>query len=96
MKKDGENPVKNEEVLIKLPFEEQTWRTLCNIFTFSYFASQEVDDSVECKTVESKPDNNNIEELAIQIDTKSRHPSSEKSSEDESEGNSEVTAKSII
>lgn len=55
-----------------------------------------MDDSVECKTVESKPDNDNMNELATKMDTKSQHPSSEKSSEDDSESNSEVTSVSII
>lgn len=72
------------------------WRTSGIIFTFSSFASQEVDDSVERKTVENKPNNDNMEELAVKMDTKLRHTSSEKSSEDESQGNSEVTDISII
>lgn len=62
------------------------------IFTFSSFASQEVNDSVECKAVESKPGNDDIDELAMTIYTKLRHLSNEKSSEEDSEGNSEVTA----
>lgn len=72
------------------------WRTGAEdksiIFTFSSFASQEVNDSVECKAVESKPGNGDIDELAMTIYTKLRHLSNEKSSEEESEGNSEVTA----
>lgn len=60
--------------------------------SLSSFASQEADDSVQRKTVENKPDNDNMEELAVKMATKSRHLSSEKSSEDESEGDSEVTA----
>lgn len=96
MKKDEENPVKKEEVFINVPFEEQTWRTLWIIFTFSSFASQEVDHSEESKTLASKPDKDNIDELTVKMDTKSRHPSSEKSSEEDSDCNSEVTATSII
>lgn len=51
---------------------------------------------MECESVGSKPDNDNMDELAIKMDIKSRHPSGEKPSEDECEGISEVTAISVI
>lgn len=96
MKNEEENPVKKEEVPINYLFEKETRRTLWIIFTFSSFASQGVADSEECETVASKPNKDNISESPIKVDTKSRHPSSEKSIDDDSDSTSEVTAFSAI
>lgn len=76
----------------KLTFEEQRRQTKSIVFTFTSFASQEANDSVERNAAESKPGHDDVDELAMTIHTKLRRLSSEKSSEEESVGNSEVTA----
>lgn len=81
--------MKKEEVLKKLCFEGSDVNKHPESISGSC-ASQAVDDSVECESVGSKPDSDVMGDSAVATDTKLRAPS-EKSSEDEYEGDSEVT-----
>lgn len=63
---------------------------------FIIFTLQEVDNTVECKAVENKLDNDDINELAMAVSTKLRHLSKDESSVEEEESSSEVPSAYFI